>query len=83
MSELDDIFKNPLPKVNVHKGLFGLFVNDCVMEAQAEMWSEDELKRKLTDAHAYLAFLNRLNNAVVQEISDVDNQIEPDAWDSN
>ena len=78
MSDLDDIFQNPLPKVNVHKGLFGLFVNDCILEAQAEEWSENDLKQRLTDAHAYVAFLNRLNDSVVQEICDVEAQINPE-----
>ena len=83
MSMLDLIFKNPQPDRIVNKTLYQFFMSEVVLEAQLKMYSEEQLISKLTNMSEYLAFLNRFNDSVVQEISDVSDQIYGKLGQSN
>ncbi len=75
MSFLDKIFNNPQPRRVVNGTLYRLYMCQAVAEAQQEAWSEETLAERIQSFPDYLRFLNGLNNAVVQEISDVDQQL--------
>lgn len=75
MSILDEIFSNPQPNYTINKPLYSLYISQCIADAQRDGITENELIERLRSFLGYLQFLNELNNTVVQEISDVSNQL--------
>ena len=75
MSFLDGIFKNPQNDAVVHIGLYRIYWSQMVSDAQNNKWSEAKLAQELKSLPNYLKFLGELNDTVVQEISDVSNNL--------
>lgn len=75
MDHIDKKFENRQPDTVVHKLLYKLYMHHLIAEMQENQMNGRILAEKLQSMSEYLKFLGALNDLVVQEISDISDQL--------